>query len=560
MTKKLASVELMQPDERVWRTHSFGDVEIYFFGYALVLQNVLGEIGDAFEEQSRARFETAIQLALTRLDGHFALIARQRKRYMMAVDRVRSTPLFFSMSDERLVLGAHAPSVTEKTGQHGVDPVAAACIAMSGYTVGTDTLHPALFQLAPGECLVVDNGVVTRTSYHQWRPWTTSATATSRTHASMQECTLSVLDKVKRSADGRRLAIALSAGLDSRVIASGLAHLGGCDVTCYAYGLPGNYEARASKAIADKLGLRWHFIPLTRKRQRAFIWSEVAEEYLTFADSRAATPVLNDLSATINLLEAGYIDADTLILNGNSGDFISGMHIVDSLRGVKSAQTLTSMRNDVVQALISKHFRLWDVLATTARDTMVAERLRREIDHMTEGNAPDPNGRHGLYEAMEFRDRQSKFVVARQRIYDYLGLGWRLPLWDNDYLDYWEHVPLKQKANQALYKDALKSADWGGVWGQQWWPERRVSPNWMRLGVRPLMKGILAPFGRTRWHEFERRFLYYWMDLLALHGALPYAEVAMDTRGARHFIAWHTQRYLLRVGRGYDGQEMTRKT
>ena len=46
-------------------------------------------------------------------------------------------------------------------------------------------------------------------------------------------------------------------------------------------------------------------------------------------------------------------------------------------------------------------------------------------------------------------------MITGQRIYECLGHDWRLPLWDNDYLDFWETVPLRFKAGQRLYNEML---------------------------------------------------------------------------------------------------------
>jgi asparagine synthase (glutamine-hydrolysing) len=497
-----------------------------------------------------------IEQWLKSLHGHFALIfegwVADRKIVFAAVDQVRSVPVFFAVGAHGLVVSDHAPRLVNELALGTVNETAALSLAMAGYTIGTDTLHEQLHQLGPGQWLHAAGYTYERHRYATWSPWRANRAATVADQQMAADVTLAMLETLVSAASGRPIAIALSAGLDSRVVASGLSHIGARNVRCYAYGLPGNYEAAASRAIAEKLGFDWTFVPLTRKSQRRAFNSQLIEEYLLFADSRSATPVLNDLTVTQQLLKSGFIDEETLIVNGNSGDFISGMHIAPALRTREGRQDAEVMRDEVVDALIVKHFRLWTSLATTANDARIRTRLRRELDQLAPASG-EPEQRHGLYEAMEFRDRQSKFVIGRQRIYEFLGLEWALPLWDQDYLKFWEEQPLEVKAGQALYRDMAVAADWGGVWGPDWWPPRRLSPDWMRLGVRPLCKLAIAPFGKARWHQFERRFLMYWMDMLSWHGCLPYSTVAGDARGARHFIAWHTERYLSRIGLGFDG-------
>ncbi len=106
---------------------------------------------------------------------------------------------------------------------------------------------------------------------------------------------------------------------------------------------------------------------------------------------------------------------------------------------------------------------MWRSLVTPAAEARIAARLRQSIERAG-GELGDPETDHGLYEYAEFQDRQSKYVITGQRIYEFLGHEWRLPLWDNAYLRFWEGVPLAEKAGQALYARTLRNANWGGVW------------------------------------------------------------------------------------------------
>ena len=48
----------------------------------------------------------------------------------------------------------------------------------------------------------------------------------------------------------------------------------------------------------------------------------------------------------------------------------------------------------------------------------------------------------GLIELLEYENRQTKYVVNSQRIYDFYNLSWLLPLWNKSYIKFWEKVPL----------------------------------------------------------------------------------------------------------------------
>ena len=80
----------------------------------------------------------------------------------------------------------------------------------------------------------------------------------------------------------------------------------------------------------------------------------------------------------------------------------------------------------------------------------------------------------------------------------------------------------------------------------------RVEPAWIRA-PRQLLRLAHAPFGKHRWHRFERRYLSYWMDVFAWQAIMPYRQVMADHRGARHLVSWHTQAYLNAKGLTYGG-------
>ena len=164
----------------------------------------------------------------------------------------------------------------------------------------------------------------------------------------------------------------------------------------------------------------------------------------------------------------------------------------------------------------------------------------------------DPADDYGLYEYAEFQDRQCKYVITGQRIYEFLGHEWRLPLWDKAYLDFFEGVPLEGKVGQRLYADMLTEQNWGGVWRDLPVNAKTVRPQWLRP-LRFLAKLAHAPLGREAWHRFERRYFQYWMEGGGHSAVRPYGAVARDRRGARNGIAWLNEAYLERHGLDYAG-------
>ena len=60
-----------------------------------------------------------------------------------------------------------------------------------------------------------------------------------------------------------------------------------------------------------------------------------------------------------------------------------------------------------------------------------------------------------IYQIFEFYNRQAKFVINGQRIYDFFELEWDLPFWSDNFIKFWFAVPAKYKSKQNFYVDFL---------------------------------------------------------------------------------------------------------
>ena len=266
------------------------------------------------------------------------------------------------------------------------------------------------------------------------------------------------------------------------------------------------------------------------------------DAYLAYADSCASVPFEQDYLAVLKMKESGRLPSDAVLVNGNSGDFISGNHIPPALH--EPAHGLSSLvrRKRVLKVLVAKHFSLWECLKTPKNLATIHARLAAEME-LAGVPFGDPEQDHGAYEFCEFQDRQTTYVTTGQRIYEFLGLEWRLPLWDNEHLQFWESVPLVFKVNQRLYREMLESENWGGVWRSVPVNARNIRPRWV-APLRHAFRLALAPFGRTTWHEWEKRLFDYPTEILCLYALWPYWRIATDKRGARNIVSWLCERYL----------------
>ena len=533
-----------------WRRFQAGAVTLWAKGHLL---------GDGFEDLAHrlggcaTLDQAAVGELLAGLDGHWALAATGRGWAFAAVDRIRCIPLIWARAGAHVIVDQDGGRMARRLDltRSQIDPVAALAVALAGYTIGDDTLYPKIRQLGPGSFLFVDAaGVETLARYHRWMPWRPDECAAQDLVAPLETLHERLIEKLIVGAEGRRIAVPLSAGLDSRFIAAGLRAAGYDDVLCLAYGIPGNRDAAVSRVIAERLGYPWRFVKFSNRAMRRAMASEDHARFRASADSLTAIHFPQDYLALERLRDDGAITPDTIMVNGQSGDFITGNHVPETLLIARHDRTPAARRQAVVDALLARHFKQWAHLRTPDNLVRLARRLDREID--TLGMPDSPAGDHGIYEYCEFQDRQAKYVVSGQRVYEHFGLDWRLPLWDQDYLDFWARAPLVAKAHQQLYRGVLERQNWGGVWRDDI-PVNptRIRPHWLRP-VRFALKALHAPLGRDRWHAFERRALAYWMTPTCGYAIRRWHEVARDDRGHASGLAFYNADYLAEKGVSID--------
>ncbi len=535
-------------EEYGWRRASRGAVTLWFKG-RIEGHDAAGLAARFAQERPSAK---VIGDLLAGVIGHFAIAASGPGWAFAAADWVRSIPLAIAKIEERWVIDDRPERLRHRAGlgRADIDVDAALAIGMAGYTIDDAALYRGIQLLVPGELAFIDNGALERHRYYIYRPWQVRPASLEVLEAQLKDLTLHAIQRLLDSLGGRTLLIPLSAGRDSRLIASAAKHLGYKDVRCFTYGRAGNFEVTASRSIAERLGYRWTFVPATIGKQRRFFASDDYSRYLDFADSGCSLPFVQDMAPLMELKASGYVPDDAVIVNGNSGDYISGNHVPESMIGQAVGLSDDARWQHIIDALLNKHFSLWRSLATLQNKARIAALLRQSIARAG-GALGDPDTDHGLYEYAEFQDRQCRYVITGQRIYEFLGHDWRLPLWDNDFLQFWEGVPLAEKAGQGLYARMLTTANWGGVWQDVPVNRKTVRPLSI-IPVRLAAKMLHAPLGRDRWHGFERRYFQYWLDTTCNSACVPYGRARRDTRGARHHIAWLAELYLARHGMALD--------
>ena len=363
-----------------WRRYARGDIELWGKGYGRVEDSaaLLAHLANLGLNPTVAD----IANMLADFDGHFAVAARGAGWAFAGVDYVRSIPLAFARCGGQWCIDDQALRLRDSAGlgSRDVDPDAALALGMAGYTIDIATLYRGLEQLGPGELvLFAGGGQPQRHRYYCYRPWRADKPDYDAVGAqkALAEATLALVDKTMKSLGDRMLMVPLSAGRNSRLIVSAARHLGYRNVRTFTYGQPGNHEAVASRAIAERLGFPWRFVPTEIRMMRRYFESDLHASYGAFADTLQSAPFVQDLPQIVALKDEGYIPTDAVFCNGNSGDYISGAHVVPEMRAVARGLSEGERLERITRRSVQEALRVMDQLADAGKP----QAHRAPIDH-----------------------------------------------------------------------------------------------------------------------------------------------------------------------------------
>ena len=263
-------------DEYQWKKISRNKVDIFFKG-CLDNSCITILLSLPFKD------DNFIQQYISTMDVNFAFVVSAENFCIMSVDKIRSIPIIYSNISNTLYVDCKSSRLLEFTESREVDNNSILSIAMSGYTIGDNTFYKSIKALVAGQLVIVRNSCdIKKIQYYQYMPELNNDSEECL-ECKLEKVTLDILKKTIGSLKGRQAVIPLSAGNDSRLIASGFKHLGYENVKCYSYGFE-NFESDTSKIIANKLGYEWKLVELNIKEEKKFYKSRDFEKYLDFSD------------------------------------------------------------------------------------------------------------------------------------------------------------------------------------------------------------------------------------------------------------------------------------
>ncbi|MDR2621139.1 MAG: hypothetical protein LBC48_00985 [Dysgonamonadaceae bacterium] len=369
-------------------------------------------------------------------NGLFSVVMGHGDSLWAAIDHARSFPLFYHCNGDSFFITDNPGSLKSYSIPLVLDKNNAVIFSHSGFTTGNRTLLKDIFQLQAGECLCYENNTL-KTEFH-----TVFLTKTfyDKSREALKADLKNVLEAVgKRMAEalnGRPVAIPLSGGFDSRLVAYLLKKNHYENVLCYTFGVKNNVETGNAKRTAANLGYDFCFIDYEKYKDVNLSHDPILNDYADFASSYSAVFAEQDFLAVRELAQLHKLSKDVVFIPGNSG----------------------AVAGDLLTREMDNHFSFTDFLVEKVFAYVYPYKndlkiIRKEIEYLD--NLSEKAPPYLVYEDWRFRETTAKFGYQASKVWDYFGYEYLLPLADKDLFDFFIHTPFQHKYDKNLYKELL---------------------------------------------------------------------------------------------------------
>lgn len=382
---------------------------------------------------------------LRRMNGNFSIIFRSENFTYAAVDRIMSFPLLYTQVHKDVIISDNTTLILQHDKTNKTVFERNQEMLASGFVAGNSTIFDKIKLIQAGNLIVINNvnsNIVMKKYFDHLHkdPYEKSMDELCVLH---EEVLNNVFKRMIKSLNGKQIVLFLSGGYDSRLVAVMLKKLNYTNVTCISFGSKKLKDVRVAKSVADSLGYDWILVENAREYINSVSDTERFKNYIELTSNGFTLPYIQGIIAE-KLIIDGLIGKNAVFISGNSGDVIEGDQFS---RRFSSNKTYTI--EDIIDAIIDKHYTLMGESFST--NTLFREIIKNDLN-IVEKQSYNYEECQDIFENFNWKERQSKYVVNDVRSFDtYLNNEWRLPLWDNDLVDFWLKVPTRMREFRKLY-------------------------------------------------------------------------------------------------------------
>lgn len=383
---------------------------------------------------------------LKRINGCFSCVADFEDSIVLISDRIASFPLYYSIDGE-YISDSVDTLINKMKGKVSNNNNNIIELLSSSYITGEDTAYKEIKIVDLGQCVKISKNNIESIYYFKHIHNYEKQIEYEKLKKDYQEKNDKIFENLISSLDGRTVVIPLSGGYDSRYIACMLKKKNYNNVICYTYGDKDTYEVKYSKMVAKQLGYKWYFIEYDKEEWRS-IFDDEFLRYCEFEHNYICAPNVQDYIALKKLKQQGLIDNTCIIVNGFCGDLPAGSFLLSQLDERFLDFDIDWITNYIYKQNY-KHIKI-----NNEYEKAIKYKIKQHIQNLNI-NVNNIENFMQVYEEWFTGARPCKWVVNTNRMYEFFGIEWRMPLWDNEFIDFFYNLDYKNREGCKFYKEYL---------------------------------------------------------------------------------------------------------
>jgi asparagine synthase (glutamine-hydrolysing) len=365
---------------------------------------------------------------LSLLNGNFSVVIVNEKGTYLIADKIKTYPLLYANLNDDWIITDQAKVIMEEVPAYSPDKIAIMTYLALGYVHGNQTFLNNCKIVSAGSYVKI-NEEVQVFEYHK-HIYDKNNLSKDEIYKSTVRSLDNAFKRMLLTIGNRPVWIPLSGGYDSRLIACLCKKYDIRNVRCYTYGIPESHEIETSKSVADTLGFPWHYVQYDKDKILSLLKDPICKNYMLWAMNLNSTPHIQDLLAIKELKENRILEDDAIIIPG---------HKVSILSEGKLPVRILKTEKSVAEIIFDQNF-FWNILRRKYKK-QVLKNLGIEL------NSISSNNNHlvtcDLYTNWLIKNRLSNYITNSVRVYEYFGVDWRIPLWDDEFARLWNSIPIK---------------------------------------------------------------------------------------------------------------------
>lgn len=425
-----------------WYNH-FG---IWFIGYLFDEKDKYITGNAAIQVFEKCEDFEKFKEIISSLNGIYSVIINHDEKVFAASDFSRFFPLFYSQKANKFSITDNFYRLIHEQSTVSFNNDGLTEFLTSAVTNQSRTLIDNVFQVRAGEVICYENlrvkkeyftSILTKKSEYQGAKY---KELIESGYASLEK----IREKFISSLDKKQVLLPLNSGFDSRLIAAWLKLSGINNVVCFTYASKINSDIEVSKRIAEILGYEYHFIEYNEQLIENYKDGKEFDLFFRYISKGVSAFQMQDFFAIRELINRKVINKEFIVIPEHAGGIIAGSYLKDNI-------PLKISRANIFSQLLKRNYFFSPM--SSEQQEKVGKNLNAhlsELEKLKTEYLP-----YSLMEDWTMREGITKSLINSAHVFTYFGLEVRLPLFNNEFFEFWRTVPAKYRKNKKLYDKIL---------------------------------------------------------------------------------------------------------